>query len=63
MIIEKEYFNMEYKIGDIVKTKKKHPCGANEWEIIRIGLDFKLKCQGCGHVLMIPREKALKIIK
>ena len=34
-----------YKIGDIVKTKKKHPCGSDEWEIIRIGLDFKLKCK------------------
>ena len=54
---------MEYKVGDIVKTKKQHPCGSNEWEIIRVGLDFKLKCQACDHVLMIPREKALKIIK
>lgn len=35
---------MEYKVGDIVKTKKQHPCGSNEWEIIRVGLDFKLKC-------------------
>ena len=54
---------MEYKVGDIVKTKKQHPCGSNEWEITRVGLDFKLKCQGCDHILMIPREKALKIIK
>ena len=35
---------MDYKIGDIVKTKKIHPCGSNEWEILRVGLDFKLKC-------------------
>ncbi len=53
---------MEYKIGDIVKTKKKHPCGSFEWEITRIGVDFKLKCLGCDHVIMIPREKALKMI-
>ena len=43
---------MEYQIGDIVKTKKQHPCGSQEWEI----------CIGCNHVIMIPREKALKII-
>lgn len=53
---------MEYKIGDIVKTKKVHPCGSYEWEIIRIGVDFKLKCLGCEHVITLPREKALKII-
>lgn len=35
---------MEYKIGDIVELKKKHPCGSKEWEIIRIGVDFKFKC-------------------
>ena len=53
---------MEYNIGDIVKTRKKHPCGSMEWEIVRIGVDFKLKCLGCEHVVMLPREKALKII-
>ncbi len=53
---------MEYNIGDIVKTKKNHPCGSKEWEITRTGVDFKLKCCGCGHTVMLPREKALKII-
>ena len=53
---------MEYNIGDIVRTKKQHPCGSKLWEITRVGVDFKLKCQGCGHVVMLPREKALKII-
>ncbi len=53
----------EYVIGDIVETKKKHPCGSNKWEIVRVGIDFKLKCLGCGHVVMIEREKALKAIK
>lgn len=53
---------MEYNIGDIVKTKKQHPCGSNEWEITRIGVDFKLKCCRCEHVIVLPREKALKII-
>ena len=53
---------MEFNIGDKVKTKKVHPCGSKEWEIIRVGVDFKLKCLGCEHVVVLPREKALKII-
>ena len=39
---------MEFQIGDIVKLKKAHPCGINEWEILRVGMDFRLKCVGCG---------------
>ncbi len=53
---------MEYNLGDVVRTKKQHPCGSKLWEITRVGVDFKLKCQGCGHVVMLPREKALKVI-
>lgn len=53
----------DYVIGDIVQTKKKHPCGSDTWEITRIGVDFKLKCTVCGHVIMAEREKALKMIK
>jgi hypothetical protein len=53
---------MEYNIGDKVKTKKPHPCGSKEWEITRVGVDFKLKCLGCEHVVTITREKALKMI-
>ena len=53
---------MEYNIGDIVRTKKPHPCGSKLWEITRVGVDFKLKCQGCGHVVVLERPKALKVI-
>ena len=53
---------MDYEIGDKVATKKTHPCGSKIWEITRIGVDFKMKCQGCGHEILLPREKALKII-
>ena len=53
---------MEFKVGDKVKTKKVHPCGSKEWEIVRVCVDFKLKCLGCEHVIVLPREKALKII-
>ena len=45
----------DYEVGDIVKLKKKHPCGAFEWEILRVGADFRLKCVGCGHQIMVPR--------
>ena len=53
---------MEYQLGDIVQTKKQHPCGSKLWEITRVGVDFKLKCLGCGHIVMIERPKALKMI-
>ena len=53
---------VEYNVGDKVITKKKHPCGSNEWKITRVGVDFKLECAGCGHVILLPREKALKMI-
>lgn len=53
---------MEFKVGDIVKTKKVHPCGSSKWKITRVGIDFKLKCLGCEHVIVMQREKALKII-
>ena len=53
---------MEYNIGDLVRTKKPHPCGNKIWEITRIGVDFKLKCTKCEHIVTMPREKALKAI-
>lgn len=53
----------EYKVGDIVETRKQHPCGSRTWEITRVGVDFKLRCTNCGHVIMVEREKALKMIK
>ncbi len=54
---------MEYNVGDVVETKKPHPCGSREWRIKRVGIDFKLECVGCGHEIMIQRQKALKMIK
>lgn len=53
---------MEYNLGDLVRTKKAHPCGNKQWEIVRVGVDFKLKCLKCGRVVVLPREKALKSI-
>jgi len=54
---------MELKIGDTVVMKKQHPCGSKEFEITRLGVDYKLKCCGCGREVMIPRIKAEKSIK
>lgn len=47
--------NKEYKLNDKVIMKKGHPCGANEWKIIRLGIDIKIECCNCGRVVMIPR--------
>lgn len=54
---------MEYEVNDIVETKKQHPCGSKQWKIKRVGIDFKLECLGCGHEIMLDRQKALKMIK
>ena len=54
---------MDFKIGDIVKMKKNHPCGGNEWEILRTGIDFRIKCLKCGHMVMLPRTKFEKGFK
>jgi len=52
-----------YEVGDIVKLKKKHPCGSFEWEILRVGADFRLKCLGCAHQVMIARKLVEKNTK
>lgn len=56
---------MEHKflVGDIVEMKKQHPCGSKEWEVTRIGADFKIKCLGCEHQVMLPRTKFEKSVK
>ncbi len=54
---------MDIKIGDTLLMKKNHPCGENRFLVLRIGMDFKLKCIKCGHEIMIPRAKAEKGIK
>ena len=51
---------MVYDVGDIVQLKKGHPCGSNEWEILRVGADFRLRCCGCSHMIMVPRRMVEK---
>ncbi len=50
-------------VGDTVEMKKPHPCGGREFAVLRVGMDFKLKCTRCGHEVMLPRRKAEKGIK
>lgn len=54
---------MEIQVGNIVRLKKQHPCGSYEWEVLRIGADFRLKCIGCGHQIMIARKQMEKNIR
>lgn len=54
---------MDIQAGDIVKLKKKHPCGSFEWEVLRIGADFRLKCVGCSHQIMIARRSVEKNVR
>ena len=54
---------MNIQVGDTLVMKKEHNCGSKEWEVLRIGADFRLKCTGCGRVVFIPRVKAEKNVK
>lgn len=54
---------MNIALGDRLQMKKQHPCGCNTFSVLRVGMDFKLKCEGCGHEVMLPRVKVEKNIK
>ncbi len=53
----------EYDLGTVVQMKKQHPCGSYQWEVIRMGADIKIKCLGCGRLVMLPRSKFEKDAK
>lgn len=54
---------MDVRLGDILVMKKEHPCGSKEWLVLRTGMDFRLKCQGCGHEILGARSKLEKNIR
>lgn len=54
---------MDVKVGDILTMKKAHPCGSKEFSVLRIGMDFKIRCVGCGREVLLPRLKCEKNIK
>ena len=57
------FMPMNVEVGDVLLMKKVHPCGSKEWQVLRVGMDFKLRCNGCGREMMVPRSKAEKSIK
>lgn len=54
---------MDIQVGDILELKKQHPCGSRQWQVLRVGMDFKLRCAGCGREMMVPRSRAEKAVK
>ena len=54
---------MDIRVGDILELKKEHPCGTKQWQVLRVGMDFKMRCRGCGREVMLPRSKVEKQIK
>ncbi len=54
---------MDVRVGDVLEMKKQHPCGGKQFYVLRSGMDFRLRCQGCGREFLIPRSKAEKNIK
>lgn len=54
---------MDIKVGDVLQMKKPHPCGCRDWQVLRVGMDFRMRCLGCGHEVMLPRVKAEKNVK
>ena len=54
---------LEIRVGDVIRLKKKHPCGGFEWRVIRIGADIGIKCLTCSHFVMIPRSELERRIK
>ena len=62
-IIRKRGFFMNVSVGQHIVMKKPHPCGSKVFTVTRIGADFKIKCEGCGREMMLPRSKVEKNIK
>ena len=54
---------MDIQVGDIITMKKQHPCGSREWEVLRVGADFRLKCLGCEHQVMLARRMVEKNVR
>ena len=54
---------MVISVGDVITVKKQHPCGSSDFTVLRIGMDFKIRCMGCGRELMLPRAKVEKTIR
>ena len=62
-ITEEDIVYMVFNVGQVIKMKKAHPCGTNAWEILRVGMDFRLRCTGCDHQVMVSRKLVEKNFK
>ena len=54
---------MDLRLHDVLELKKEHPCGSKHWQVLRVGMDIKLRCLGCSHEVMQPRRKIEKMIR
>lgn len=54
---------LKLSVGDQIRLKKPHPCGGTDWEVLRVGMDIRLQCLTCGHLILIPRSKVEKRLK
>jgi len=54
---------MDLRLNDVLELKKQHPCGSRDWVVLRVGMDIRMRCAGCGHEVMLPRAKVEKSIK
>ncbi len=52
-----------FRLGDVVTMKKPHACGTNEWTVIRVGADVKIKCNNCGRIVMMDRADFIRMGK
>ena len=53
----------EFLLGDLVQMRKKHPCGSDQWPVIRVGADIKIRCSGCSHIVMMDRADFVRRLK
>ena len=53
----------DIRLGDLVRMRKMHPCGSNEWDVVRLGADIGIRCQGCRRRVLLPRSQFLRQVK
>ncbi len=53
----------EIRLGDVVRMRKPHPCGSTEWEVVRLGADIGIRCQGCSRRVLLPRSQFVRQVK
>lgn len=53
----------KFYLGDVVQMRKAHPCGSDQWEVLRTGMDFRIRCLGCGHLVMLPRRRFERAVR